>query len=94
MYENAMDEVKVLRVQLGKQKESIEEMGASLMSSVEEKGRYTTQILHFAGGEKKTLKGIITSSISQSEMTKFDLKDGRRVYINTKNVNMFEVFSE
>ena len=94
MYEDAMDEVKTLRVQLKKQKESIEDMGSSLMSSVEEKGKYTTQILHFVDGNKKTFQGVETASIQQSEFTRMDLKDGRRIYVNQRNINCFEVFSE
>lgn len=64
----------------------------SLKSSVEEKGETVTQIIHFKDGTKKTYKEIYTSSIEQSEFTRMDLKDGRRVYINTENVNCFEVF--
>lgn len=63
----------------------------SLKSSVEEKGKIVNQIIHFADGQKKTFHGVITSSIEQSEFTRFDLTDGRRIYVNTKNVNCFEV---
>ena len=42
MWQESMDKVKSQRIQLSKQKESIECMGESLMSSVEEKGKYTT----------------------------------------------------
>jgi hypothetical protein len=63
-------------------------------SSVEEKGETVTQIIGFASGHKKTYKGIKTSSIEQSEFTRFDLIDGRRIYINTSNVNWFEILSE
>lgn len=63
----------------------------SLRSSVEAKGDTVTQIIGFASGQKKTWHGIITDSIEQSEFTRFDLVDGRRVYINTKNVDWFEV---
>ena len=93
LYEDAMDKVKGLRVQLKKQKESIECMGNSLMSSVGEKGSIVTQIIHFTDGTKKTFRGIIVSTIEQGEMTKFSLEDGRKIYINTKNVNCFETFS-
>jgi len=63
----------------------------SNLSSVEQKGKLVNQIIHFTGGEKKTFKGIKTDTIEQSEFTHFDLVDGRRVYINTKNVIAFEV---
>ena len=66
----------------------------SLQSSVEEKGKIVTQIIHYMDGTKKTFKGVITSTIEQSEFTRFDLKSGRRIYINTINVKTFEVFEE
>jgi len=66
----------------------------SLNSSVEKKGKTVTQIHTFSGGNKKTFRGIITNSITQGEFTRFELTDGRRIYINTKNVDFFEVFSE
>lgn len=66
----------------------------SLNSSVEEKGEIVTEIILFSGGNKKTFEGIKTDTISQNEFTHFDLIDGRRVYINTKNVDSFEVFTE
>lgn len=66
----------------------------SLKSSVEAKGDTVTQIIGFTSGQKKTWHGIITNSIEQSEFTRFDLVDGRRVYINTANVNWFEVLSD
>ena len=94
MYKEEKEEDKGLRKQRDKQKESIEDLGNSLMSSVEEKGKYTTQILHFVDGNKKTFQGVETASIQQSEFTRMDLKDGRRIYVNQKNINCFEVFSE
>lgn len=66
----------------------------SLNSSVEEKGKTVTQIIHFVDGSKKTIRGVITETIEQSEFTRMDLKDGRRFYINDKNVNFFEVIEE
>lgn len=66
----------------------------SLLSSVEEKGNNTTQIIVFSHGNKKTFKGVISKSIVQSEFTRFDLTDGRRIYINTHNVDYFEVFKK
>lgn len=66
----------------------------SLKSSVEDKGEEVTQIIHFKDGIKKTFHGVKTSTIEQSEFTRFDLEDGRRIYINTKNVNCFEVFKK
>lgn len=66
----------------------------SLLSSVEEQGDITTQIIVFSNGNKKTFKDVIGKTITQSEFTRFDLVDGRRIYINTKNVDYFEVFKQ
>jgi len=60
-------------------------------SSVEDKGTIVTQIIHFTDGQKKTFHKVISNTIEQSEFTRFDLEDGRRIYINTSKVNCFEV---
>lgn len=65
-----------------------------LKSSVEEKGRVVTQIITFMGGTKKTIKGVISSSIVQGQFTKFQTKDGRMIMVNDQNVLCVEVFSE
>ncbi len=69
-------------------------MGEHLNSSVLEKGKIVTKIIIFSNGNKKTFKGVKTETIHQSEFTRFDLVDGRRIYVNQKNVDCFEVFSE
>ena len=66
----------------------------SLYSSVEDKGNLVTQIVGFSSGNKKTWDNIKTETIQQSEFTRFELLDGRRVYINTKNVDWFEVIAQ
>lgn len=66
----------------------------SMLSSVEGKGPVVTQIIIFSNGNIKTFHGVITKSIVQGEFTQFGLVDGRRIYINTKNVDYFEVISE
>ena len=66
----------------------------SFNSSVERKGATVTQIHTFSGGNMKTFRGVITTSIVQGEFTQFELTDGRRIYINTKNVDFFEVIPE
>jgi hypothetical protein len=66
----------------------------NLKSSVIEKGKVVTEIIIFSGGNKKTFKGILADSIHQSEFTRFDLIDGRRIYVNQKNVDCFEVLPE
>ena len=76
------------------EKELVEKDSGSLNSSVEEKGKIVTQIITFSSGNKKTIKHIRTKTISQGEFTHFDLIDGGRIYINTKNVDFFEVFTE
>jgi hypothetical protein len=64
----------------------------NLQSSISDKGEIVDQIIHFSGGDKKTFHGVITKSVEQSEFTRFDTVDGKRVYVNTRNVNCFEVF--
>lgn len=60
-------------------------------SSVEQLGETVTQIIGFASGQKKTWHGVKTNTIEQSEFTRFDTTDGRRVYVRTANVDWFEV---
>jgi len=66
----------------------------NLESSVNQKGDTVTQYIFFADGSEKTYSGIISESIQQSQFTRFDCVDGKRVYINTRRVNGFEVFPE
>lgn len=65
-----------------------------LLSSVSKKGATTTQIITFVGGVKKTIRGVISKTIEQSQFTKYETTDGRLVMINDQNVLMIEVFSE
>ena len=69
-------------------------MDTNLLSSIEKKGKYVTQIIHFKGGCKKTIHGVDTTSVEQGQFTKFHCKDGRYVLINDENVLLVEVFSE
>ncbi len=66
----------------------------NLLSSVEKQGQVVTQIITFINGTKKTIRGIITSTIEQSQYTKFNTADGRMVLINDANVLCIEVFKE
>lgn len=66
----------------------------SLKSSAERVGKIVTEIIHFASGNKRTIKHILTNTIEQGEFTKFILEDGRLIYVNTKNVDLIEVFKE
>ena len=66
----------------------------SLKSSVERLGDKVTQIIHFSQGNKRTLNGVLTKTIKQGEMTKFELSDGRMILINQDNVDLVEVFKE
>lgn len=66
----------------------------NLKSSVSEKGKKVTQILTFVGGYKKTIRGIYSESVVQSEFTHMKTDDGRLVLVNTPNVLLVEVFSE
>ena len=67
-------------------------MKTNLQSSVQDLGEVVTQYVLFNSGNEKTYKGIITSTIEQSQFTRFDCVDGKRVYLNTKNIDCFEVF--
>lgn len=64
----------------------------NLLSSVNKQGKVVSQIIHFQGGEKATIEGVITESINEGEMTKFMTEDGRYILINKKNVNWVEIF--
>ena len=65
-----------------------------LKSSVAQKGRYVTQIVHFIDGHCKTIHGIDTETIEQGQFTKFFTKEGRMILIHDPNVLMVEVFQE
>jgi GNAT superfamily N-acetyltransferase len=66
----------------------------SLKSSIIQKGRYVSQILHFVGGEKRTFNNVDTHSIKQGQFTKFETADGRLVMVNDKNVLCIEIITE
>ncbi len=66
----------------------------NLESSVTLQGKYVTQIIHFKGGYRKTIRNIDTDTIEQGQFTKFFTVDGRMVLINDPNVLMVEVFPE
>ena len=71
-----------------------EELKTNLLSSVNKEGDHVTQIIHFKDGTRKTIHGIITSSIETGKFTKFYSKDGRMIMVNDDNVNMIETFRE
>ena len=71
-----------------------EELKTNLLSSVAKEGKYVTQIIHFKDGHRKTIHGIIASSIETGKFTKFHCKDGRMIMVNDDNVNMIETFGE
>lgn len=66
----------------------------NLKSTVQSKGKYVTQILHFSGGSKKTFHGINTETIKDGTFTKMELKDGRLLMVNPNNIDCIEVFEE
>ena len=71
-----------------------ENMKTNLLSSVNKEGEYVTQIVHFKDGQRKTIHGIISSTIETGKFTKFNCKDGRMIMVNDDNVNMIETFKE
>lgn len=66
----------------------------NLLSSAGKKGRFVTQIIKGIHGQKVTYRGVDTETIEQGEFTKFELKDGRFIFVNTSNVFTIEVFKE
>ena len=65
-----------------------------LHSTIKSQGKVVTQIIHFKDGQRKTIHGIISSSIETGKFTKFNCKDGRMIMVNDENVNMIETFKE
>lgn len=66
----------------------------NLKSSVTKKGKIVTQVITFVGGYKKTIRGVISESVVQSEFTHLETDDGRLILINTPNVLMVEIFKD
>ena len=46
-------------------------MAVDLESSVKNQGKWVTKIIHFIGGEKRTIEGVNTHTIRQGQFTKF-----------------------
>jgi hypothetical protein len=65
-----------------------------LQSSVKKQGKFTTQIIHFVGGEKRTFENIDSEFIKQGQFTKLITEDNRMILINDKNVLCIEVFPQ
>ena len=66
----------------------------NLKSSVSDKGQIVTQILYSLGGHKKTIHGVLTDTIEQSQFTRFDLTNGHRFYVNDNLIWLIEVIPE
>lgn len=66
----------------------------NLKSSMADMGKKVTQIIYNNNGLKKTIHGVRTDTIEQSQFTRFDTVDGKRFYINDANVWMIEVHDE
>lgn len=66
----------------------------NLKSSVTAKGKVVTEIFTFLNGFKKTIKGIRTETIVQSEFTHFETEDGRMILVNPEKVLLIEIFKE
>lgn len=50
----------------------------------------TNQILHFVGGEKRTLFDVV--GVKDGEFCHLKLADGRKILINRQNLLMIEIF--
>lgn len=68
-------------------------MNVDLRSSVANKGTLVSKIIHFVGGQKRTLHGVRTETIQEGSFCKFELEDGRYILIRTDSVLMIEVFA-
>ena len=66
----------------------------NLHSTIGNKGKLVTEVIHFNKGNKRTITGILTDTIKQGEFTKFETTDGRMILVNTANVDLIEVFGE
>ena len=66
----------------------------NLKSTVNEKGKTVTQIIHFVGGVKRTYHGLLSESIKQGQFTKIRCMDGTLLMVNDSNVLLIEVFPE
>jgi predicted transcriptional regulator len=73
---------------------TIPEKAIDLKSTVNNMGKYVTQVFHFIGNEKMTYNGIMPETIKEGEFTKVMCKDGRMLLINRKNLLLVEVFNE
>jgi hypothetical protein len=66
----------------------------NLQSSANKQGKIVTQIITFIGGYKKTIRGVKTATLVQSEFTHMETQDGRLVMVYTPNVLIVEIFKE
>jgi len=77
-----------------KMPKEVREEYVRLHSTVADKGKVVTQLITFVGGVKKTIRGVKTDTIMQSDFTHFDTTDGRKVMINNENVLSVEIFKQ
>lgn len=82
------------KIKIAAKKNNVQSEEINLESTVNDLGKYVTQILHFSGGNKRTVKGVISSSMKEGTLTKFMVKKGYMVMVNINNVDMIEVFTE
>jgi len=66
----------------------------NLKSTVNEQGKYVTQIIHFVNNVKRTYHGVKSESIKQGQFTKMFCKDGTMIMINDANVLCIEIFKD
>lgn len=82
------------KIKIAAKNNNVQSEEINLESTVNDLGKYVTQILHFSGGNKRTVKGVISSSMKEGTLTKFMVKKGYMVMVNINNVDMIEVFTE
>jgi len=61
-----------------------------LQSSARDAWEVVDQIIHSNTGIKRTVQWVLTKTIKQSEFTQYWTMGGRQIYIQTKDVLMFE----
>lgn len=66
----------------------------NLKSNVNQLGEIVTQILYTKNGQKKTIHGVKSDSLEQSQYTRFDCVNGHRFLVQDEFVWLIEVIPE
>jgi len=69
-------------------------MKTDLKSSVADKGKAVSQVIHFLDGDVRTFHNIDTSSIEQNQCTMMNILNGQQLEVHTKRVKFILVVPE